>query len=418
MQDHKKALFLLEQAQTHMQFGTWKIDARLNEFFISDELCDMFTLDKNKTYDFEIINHVIYKDDKLKVATLFQDAASLGISFNTTFRSDVNGTLQYFCIYCDIEHTEGFVTTLYGFIQDVTHSMKEEEKQKNLVHLTEEHIIISQTDLKGKITYISKAFSEISGFTKEELIGRNHNLVRHPDIPSYVFKDLWKTLENGESWEGEIKNLKKNGGFYWVYSYISPYKNYKGEIIGYQSVRHDITAKKYIEQLSITDGLTSLYNRRYFDTIMPKEISQSRRLKSRLVFVMLDVDNFKIYNDTYGHQNGDQVLVDISQSLRQNFQRTTDKLFRLGGEEFGIVFSLYEDEDMFIIVDKARQAIEDLGIEHKESTLGIVTASFGVIQIQIDSKKTLEEEMKSIYKYADKALYKAKAKGRNRVVLI
>jgi diguanylate cyclase (GGDEF)-like protein len=149
-----------------------------------------------------------------------------------------------------------------------------------------------------------------------------------------------------------------------------------------------------------------------------KELSHSRRTENRLIFAMLDVDNFKKYNDTYGHQMGDTVLIELSKALQSSFQRSHDLVFRLGGEEFGILFSLKSNDDIFRLVDRARQNIQNLEIAHEKNEAGVVTASFGVIEIQSDYTRLVKEEMDFAYKEADKALYKAKESGRNRVCII
>nr|WP_321265711.1 PAS domain-containing protein [uncultured Sulfurimonas sp.] len=106
--------------------------------------------------------------------------------------------------------------------------------------IIDENLIYSQTDTKGIITYVSKPFIEISGFSKEELIGKAHNIVRHPDVDSLVFKDLWTTIKSGKTWHGEIKNRKKNGDYYLVKTVVSPIYN-KNKIVAYGSARLDIT---------------------------------------------------------------------------------------------------------------------------------------------------------------------------------
>jgi methyl-accepting chemotaxis protein len=107
---------------------------------------------------------------------------------------------------------------------------------QNEVKLTDATLIVSKTDLQGRITYINKDFLDISGFTETELIGEPHNIVRHPDMPAEAFADLWETLKAGRPWTGYVKNRCKNGDFYWVLANATPiYEN--GQVSGYMSVR-------------------------------------------------------------------------------------------------------------------------------------------------------------------------------------
>jgi len=107
---------------------------------------------------------------------------------------------------------------------------------QNEVKLTDSTLIVSKTDLKGRITYINRDFLDISGFTEQELIGEPHNIVRHPDMPVEAFEDLWKTLKEGRPWTGYVKNRCKNGDYYWVLANATPiWEN--GQVTGYMSVR-------------------------------------------------------------------------------------------------------------------------------------------------------------------------------------
>jgi len=101
--------------------------------------------------------------------------------------------------------------------------------------------ILSKTDLKGKITYANNEFYKISGYSEDELIGSNHNIVRHPDTEKSTFKNMWKTIQSGRNWSGNIKNLAKDGSVYYTKAFISPIKNHDDEIIEYIAIRHDIT---------------------------------------------------------------------------------------------------------------------------------------------------------------------------------
>ncbi len=101
--------------------------------------------------------------------------------------------------------------------------------------------IISKTDLKGIITYVNTPFCKLAGYTKEELIGKPHNIIRHPDMPKEVFKQLWETIEKNQQWRGFIKNLRKDGKYYWVETFIEPIFDENNKKIGYISVRKPVS---------------------------------------------------------------------------------------------------------------------------------------------------------------------------------
>ena len=131
---------------------------------------------------------------------------------------------------------------------DITQILNQEEKLKEINEILNQYkkavdslLIVSKTDPKGIITYVNDNFCKISGYSKEELIGKPHNIIRHPDMPKEIFKDMWDTIKRGEIWRGIIKNRKKDGGEYWVEAGIMPIKNSKGEIIEYIALRTDIT---------------------------------------------------------------------------------------------------------------------------------------------------------------------------------
>lgn len=115
----------------------------------------------------------------------------------------------------------------------------------------ENEIIVSKTDLKGKILYGNRIFIELSGYTEKELLGKPHNIVRHPDMPKVIFKFLWDSVKNGKEIIAYVKNLSKDGSFYWVKAFVTPPFNGKGEIVGYHSIRlkPTETAKESISAL-------------------------------------------------------------------------------------------------------------------------------------------------------------------------
>ncbi|MDD2888059.1 MAG: diguanylate cyclase [Aliarcobacter sp.] len=293
-----------------------------------------------------------------------------------------------------------------------------ERKLEKYIKLVNENIIISRTNLEGIITDVSEAFCKISGFSAEELIGQSHVLMRHEDTPLEVYENLWKTITSGKIWKAEVKNKTKDGSFYWTDSTIYPDYDNNGNIIGYYAIRHDITNKKFIENLSITDPLTKLYNRRYFDDMFYKEINRAKRDKTMFCLLLLDVDYFKLYNDTYGHQEGDVVLQTISKVLIQNLKRPSDFAFRMGGEEFSAIFTMTQEKDIYEFSESIRKSIENTKMEHKKNKVSAyVTVSIGVTYVDFRKNNEINIVESVLYKYVDELLYKAKASGRNKVFI-
>ena len=288
--------------------------------------------------------------------------------------------------------------------RDVTQARAMEKKMQDYVGMVDNYIITSSTDLDGNITAVSKAFCRISGYSESELIGKNHRLIRHIGMTDAAYKEMWDAITHNITWEGEMKNIAKDGSSYWVKAAISPFWDDEGKKIGYTAVRQDITDKKKVEELSITDRLTGLFNRMKLEEVFAYELERSHRYATPLSVIILDIDHFKNVNDTYGHQMGDKVLQEIADIL-ENGKRLSDTVGRWGGEEF--LFILPETE-----LDGARSRAEILrtAIEaHPFPDIGHKTASFGIAQYH------REDTITSLLERADKALYRAKQHGRNRV---
>jgi len=283
------------------------------------------------------------------------------------------------------------------------------------VDIVDKYVITSSTDKKGVITSTSDAFCEISGFSQQELIGATHRIVRHEDMPVSVYENMWGTISSGKTWEGEIKNKKKNGGYYWVQAYISPNFDEQGNISGYTAIREDITNKKLAEALSVTDELTCLFNRRHFNNLVPQEMARAERERKAFALMIIDVDYFKPYNDNYGHQQGDKVLQQVSMALKNRLRRASDFVFRIGGEEFAVIVSVDNRKDALVIAELLRQSVEALGLVHQHSpAASVVTVSIGLKIHQYPDEQPADMDL--IYRLADDALYQAKENGRNQVV--
>jgi len=121
-------------------------------------------------------------------------------------------------------------------------------------------VIISQTDIEGIITYGNRAFFSVSGYAREELIGQLHNVVRHPDMPKEIFKKMWETIQSGQVWNGLIKNLRKDGRYYWISTEILPIRDANNKITGYISAKKAASKKDIQENEKIYQKMLEMQN--------------------------------------------------------------------------------------------------------------------------------------------------------------
>jgi len=182
----------------------------------------------------------------------------------------------------------------------------------------------------------------------------------------------------------------------------------------YTQANNLIAAKKKLEVLTYQDGLTELYNRRYFDEKLTKEIKRHYRQKQPLSLIIGDIDHFKLFNDFYGHQQDDICLKQVAQCISANVARVTGANYRYGGEEFAMILPNTSEEESTIVAERLCLAIESMNIAHEKSeTSKFVTLTVGVVTTSAGRETSID----SIVLSADKALYLGKSRGRNRVVL-
>lgn len=301
-----------------------------------------------------------------------------------------------------------------GIAIDITKEKEFQHKRDELNNMIDNHIIVSYTDSNGIITDISKAFCRLCGYEKDELIGQDHNILGAHE-QSDLLKNLWECIQKDIVWRGEFENKTKDGNIFWIDSSIAPHYSFIGEKLGYMMLAKDITDKKIIERLSITDSLTNLYNRRFFDEVFEKKVSIAIREKGKICLFMCDIDNFKDYNDTYGHQMGDMVLKEVSKSLKGHFCRAGDFACRVGGEEFAVILTIQGTQELDDFAQQMVKKIENLSIEHAgNKPFKVVTISAGIVVVDF-AKTTKIFSVDTIYKMTDDKLYYSKRNGKNRL---
>lgn len=292
--------------------------------------------------------------------------------------------------------------------------LKAEELKSSLEKLYG-HVISSKFNMQGEIIDVSEALINLSGYSKEEIIGKQFCFFKHPDVERDLFQRVWKSLMRGESWSGEVKNSTKDGTIFWVEASITPVKDNHGITQYFESIMRVITEKKaLLEDINI-DPLTTLFNRRNFEQRFVIERARAKRDHKYFALLMIDIDYFKQYNDNYGHLQGDLALQKVSESLKKSFRRSSDLIFRLGGEEFAVVSAAPDIQKLIDSADNACFILHQEHIPHIKSDVSpYLSISIGVALVSENSTLTL----KDIYEASDKALYEAKTGGRNQIKFI
>lgn len=274
-------------------------------------------------------------------------------------------------------------------------------------HATEAIIV---TDADNRIVRVNPAFTAITGYPADEVIGRNPSLLKSGRHDSAFYQQMWSALETRKHWEGEIWNRYRNGEIHVEWLSIVKLDGGPGEV-HYIGIFRDITQRKADEELlrfkAYHDPLTDLPNRELFMDRLHTAISHARRYQRNFALLLIDLDRFKEVNDTLGHSAGDQLLVEAARRL-VSCVRETDTVSRLGGDEFAIVLS---ETDSVEEAEQIAQRAVVLLAEPYYLDAGTVriSGSAGIALYPRDGR-----ESDQLLRNADLALYAAKEGGRNQ----
>ncbi|MBN1412146.1 MAG: diguanylate cyclase [Spirochaetales bacterium] len=279
--------------------------------------------------------------------------------------------------------------------------------------------LISITDTEGKIEYANPKFLAFHGYILEGITGKKTAILKAGQTSEETYAELWQTIKSGEEWRGELLNRKADGETYWALTVISPVRDQEGKITNFVSIQEDITAikakeellliqKRNLTELANLDSLTGLCNRRRFQELGGLLLAESKANGTFLSAMMMDIDLFKVVNDTYGHDKGDSVLKAVSLACAKTL-RECDIIGRFGGDEFAVILPGVNLADAAGIAERIRELIELIEFNFDGKRIG-VTISVGVTQMADDGAS-----LKELLDRADKALYRAKRLGRNRV---
>lgn len=309
------------------------------------------------------------------------------------------------------KYKEGKVEYYSTVARDVSDIKQAEEKQllaaKVLENMNESVIV---TDVNGNIISVNPAFTKVTGYTEDEVIGKNPRILSSGRHDSEFYRQMWTIIHQEGMWEGEIWNKRKNGEIYLEGVTISAVKDEHGQLNHYVAVFRDITEhrrlEEQIEYQAYHDTLTQLPNRVLLYDRLNQAIARARRHQKKLAVMFLDLDRFKRINDTLGHSTGDQLLKAVAERLT-GVMRTSDTVARQGGDEFIIL--LPEIEEIQDAVTVSEKIIETLKkpffLEGHEL---FITTSIGISIFPDDGS-----DRETLIKNADTAMYRAKEQGRN-----
>jgi diguanylate cyclase (GGDEF)-like protein/hemerythrin-like metal-binding protein/PAS domain S-box-containing protein len=297
--------------------------------------------------------------------------------------------------------------------ENITKRRKDEESLNlaaSVFSHSREGIIITSSD--NKILNINSSVERITGYSKEDLLGRNPKILSSGKYSKSFYTDMWQAINTQGHWSGEVSNRHKNGSVYIELLTISAVKDSKNNILNYIALFSDITStkeqQKRLEYIAHYDALTGLPNRVLFSDRLHQAMSQTRRNKSMLAVVYIDLDGFKEINDVYGHDHGDILLSTISARMRE-VTRDGDTVARIGGDEFvAVLLGLQEQQECIPMLSRLLRTSSE-AVHHNDLVMN-VSASIGVSFFAYDDNIDADQ----LIRYADQAMYQAKILGKNR----
>lgn len=334
-----------------------------------------------------------------------------------------DGPHTYISLKFPIYHTaDDSISAVCNISTDITERKRVDAELGRLFVAVEHSInVVLITDIKGRIEYVNAMFEEVTGYSKEEAIGKNPSILASGKTTHGEYEELWDTIKRGKTWRGIFKNKKKNGQLYWGNGFITPIRDENGAITHFLAIQEDVSekvkAEERVKYLTVYDELTNLCNRTSFMGQMNHWLIDKANHTRTAVLLFIDIDGFRLINDTYGHGTGDIVLQRIAEIIRSTSssreKRCThsdeDKplVGRLGGNEFAVFLPACNENDGMEVAEEIRKMLEKHRFVEISSHL---TASIGMALFPKDGNT-----VKELVTKADASLSYAKELGGNRI---
>ena len=391
----------------------YRTDATGKCVFVNETWKDLtgFTLSSTLSNHWE---NSLYVGDRQRVQQEWDSAFAAGREFISEYRVNTqDGRIKHVLGRAISNFSEkGELLGYVGTLTDITERKQFEEKLRltaKIFESTLEGIIITNANLE--IIEVNDAFSKITDYSREEVIGLNPRFLKSGHHDAEFYRDMWKAINTTGHWAGEVWNRRKHGEVYPEWITISGISDESGRITHYVGISSDITLlkqhEKQLEHIAHYDALTGIPNRMLLVDRMQQALAQTKREKKLVAICYLDLDGFKPINDSYGHEAGDKVLIKTAERISHNL-RGGDTVARLGGDEFVILLlGIDNHESCYASIDRILEAIEQpITIN---SIIFRVTASIGVSLYPLD-----DHDPDTLLRHADQAMYFAKQSGKNR----
>lgn len=407
---------ILLENQAMAKIGSWVVDGNSKLLQCTPEVYRIFELEDDCVIDFDLFFKILHPEDRDDAISLIKISNEKNQSYDLSYRIiTANGTLKYIhgCSQAILDN-EGQLIRLVGSVMDVTDQKLADEKSRLsaiMFESTQEGAII--TDKQSRIIAINQAFTNITGYTEEEVLGKKPSLLSSGRHDKTFYEDMRNALTYQGAWQGEIWNKRKNGDSYPEWLSIKCVYDENNSVINYVAVFSDISELKKtqekIEHLSHYDSLSGLPNRFYFQSRLSHALELAKRNQSKLAVMYIDLDHFKNINDSLGHSIGDEVLIIISERLTKRL-READTLARMGGDEFILLLEQIDsiEQAAYVAQSLLEMFAEPVLLSNGETVF--ISASMGISNYPDDGSSA-----SSLISYADAAVSKAKENGRNNI---
>ncbi len=415
----KKQHERLVEAQKIGHFGSWELDLRSDRLIWTDEVFRIFELNgADFIPSYQVFLDCIHPEDREAVHRAYLDSLANKQPYQITHRLLMpDGRIKWVEERCFSEFDEqGIAVRSAGTVQDVS-EREEAALQLNIAAVafeTQEAILV--TDRHANIVRVNHAFEVVTGYSQDEVIGKNPKLLSSGRHDADFYRAMWDEINRDGKWSGELWDRRKNGEIYPKWLTITAVKN-RDEISHYVAVFVDITGRKKAEEeiynLAYFDPLTHLPNRRLLLDRLHVAMAQSARSRHCGALMFLDLDHFKVLNDTKGHEYGDKMLIEVARRISVCV-RDVDSVARFGGDEFVVLLeglSANADDASIqasVIAEKIRASLSQT--YHVADYAHESSSSIGVVLFN-----GAEIEAEELFKRADLAMYQSKDGGRNLV---